>query len=242
MLIRVVAPYTLSIWLLAKFGGPHFAAFAPIEAWGGPWAVLAASCLALDLVGYLLHRVQHAVFPLWRLHAVHHSDIDVDATTAIRHHPFETAVNAIVLLLLILVIGMPPWALPVYAAFVLALELFVHANIRLPARIDAALGWLVMTPGLHRTHHAATPEFYNSNFGAVLTIWDRAFRTLAPPLPAENPPGFGVAPFLETRYATPFWAFWLPFAMRSGDAGLDAPPPQTARTPPDPSLLPAKAP
>ena len=137
---------------------------------------------------------------------------------------------------------MPPWALPVYAAFVLALELFVHANIRLPARIDAALGWLVMTPGLHRTHHAATPELYNANFGAVLTIWDRAFRTLAPPLPAENPPGFGVAPFLETRYATPFWAFWLPFAMRSGDAGLDAPPPQTARTPPDPSLLPAKAP
>jgi len=242
ILVRVIAPYALALWLLTKIGGPHFQAFAPLEAWGGPWAVLAASCLLLDLTSYLLHRLQHAVFPLWRLHAVHHADIDVDATTAVRHHPFEAAVNAVALLLLILVIGMPPGALPVYAAFVLAQEIFVHANVRMPPRLDAALGLLFVTPGLHRTHHAASPEYFNANFGTVLSIWDRAFRTLMPPLPAEDPPGFGVAPYLEKRYASPFWALVLPFVMRPGGDGLEAPPPQTARTPPDASLFPAKAP
>jgi sterol desaturase/sphingolipid hydroxylase (fatty acid hydroxylase superfamily) len=237
----VIAPFAISVWLLAKLGGPHVEAFAPIGAWGGPWALLAASLLALDLSSYLLHRLQHAVFPPWPLRAVHHADIDVDATTSVRHHPFEAALNGMALVLIVLTVGIPPWALPVYAAIVQLLELGVHANVRLPARVDRALGLIVITPGLHRTHHAASPEYYNTNFGAVLTVWDRALRTLAAPLPERDAPGFGVPPYLSPRYATAYWALWMPFAMRVSDAGDEpaAPPPPTLRTPPGPNPSPA---
>jgi len=212
-LFRVIVPYSLILWLLAAIGKPHVGALNHIGAWGGPWALLAASFLLLDLITYLIHRLEHAVFPLWRLHAVHHADIDVDATTAVRHHPFETILNGITLVLLMLVLDMPLSAFPVYAVAALAVQLAQHANVRLPARLEAALGLLLMTPGLHRTHHSSAPEHYNSNFGTVLSVWDRCFFTLAPPLPEQNPPSFGVAPFQAKRYARPHWALLLPFVM-----------------------------
>ncbi len=178
-LFLAMLPASIAVWFLLKIGGPHVAAFAPIGAWGGAWAVLVAALVLLDLASYLQHRLLHAFFPLWRMHSVHHSDIDVDAATAVRHHPFEIVFNGMILLLIILAIGMPPWALPIYATLALAVQLPQHANLRLSARFDAALGLVLMTPGLHRTHHAVTPEHYNSNFGTVLSAWDRFFRTLA---------------------------------------------------------------
>jgi sterol desaturase/sphingolipid hydroxylase (fatty acid hydroxylase superfamily) len=218
-LFRLVIPYSVALELLTALGGPIFSPVARIGAFGGPWAVFAASCLLLDLVSYLLHRLEHAVFPLWRLHSVHHADIDVDATTAVRHHPFETIFIGVAMLLLVVILGVPPWAWAAYAALVLVLQLAQHANVRLPARLDAALGLLLMTPGLHRTHHASTPEHYNSNFGAALTVWDRCFQTLAPPLPEQNPPSFGVAPFQASRSAGPHWALLMPFVIRSQREG-----------------------
>ena len=213
-LFLAMVPYSLAVWLLLAVGGPHVAAFAPIGAWGGAWAVLAASLLVLDLMSYLQHRLLHAFFPLWRMHSVHHADVDVDAATAVRHHPLEVIFSGMTILLLVLLLGMPPWALPVYATLALAVQVAQHANLRLPTKLDAALGTVLMTPGLHRTHHAVTPECYNSNFGTVLSIWDRWFRTLAPPLPEENPPAFGVVQFLGQRYALPHWALMLPFVIR----------------------------
>jgi sterol desaturase/sphingolipid hydroxylase (fatty acid hydroxylase superfamily) len=216
-LFLAMFPASIAVWFLLAIGGPHVAAFAPVGAWGGAWAVLVAALVLLDLVSYLQHRLMHGFFLLWRMHSVHHSDIDVDAATAVRHHPFEVVFSGMTVVLLMLVIGMPPWASPIYATLALALQLAQHANLRLPARLDAAFGLVLMTPGLHRTHHAVTPEFYNSNFGTVLSVWDRFFRTLAPPLPEQNPPGFGVAPFLAERYAHPHWALLLPFVIRADE-------------------------
>jgi sterol desaturase/sphingolipid hydroxylase (fatty acid hydroxylase superfamily) len=213
-LFIAMVPASVAVWFLLKVGGPHVAAFAPVGAWGGAWAVLVTALVLLDLFSYLQHRLMHAFFPLWRMHSVHHSDIDVDVATAVRHHHFEIIFSGMTALLLMLVIGMPPWALPIYATLGLAVQLAQHANLRLPASLDAALGLVLMTPGLHRTHHAVTPEHYNSNFGTVLSVWDRSFRTLAAPLPEKNPPGFGVAPFLAERYARPHWALLLPFVLR----------------------------
>jgi len=213
-LFIAMVPASVAVWFLLKVGGPHVAAFAPVGAWGGAWAVLVTALVLLDLFSYLQHRLMHAFFPLWRMHSVHHSDIDVDVATAVRHHPFEIIFSGMTALLLMLVIGMPPWALPIYATLGLAVQLAQHANLRLPASLDAALGLVLMTPGLPRTHHAVTPEHYNSNFGTVLSVWDRSFRTLAAPLPEKNPPGFGVAPFLAERYARPHWALLLPFVLR----------------------------
>jgi sterol desaturase/sphingolipid hydroxylase (fatty acid hydroxylase superfamily) len=218
-LFRLVVPYSVALWLLTALGGPIFSPLARIGALGGPWAVLAASCLLLDLVAYLLHRLEHAVFPLWRLHSVHHADIDVDVTTGVRHHPFETIFVGVAMVVAMVILGVPLWAWAAYAALALMLQLAQHANVRLPARLDAALGLLLMTPGLHHTHHASTPEHYNSNFGAALIVWDRCFRTLAPPLPEQNPPSFGVAPFQARHFAGPHWALLMPFVIRSQPEG-----------------------
>ena len=226
-LFRVIVPYSLAISLLAAIGGPHVEAFASINRWGGPWAVLVASFLLLDLATYLIHRVEHALFPLWRLHAVHHADVDVDASTAVRHHPIEAILNGIVLLAFMLVLRVPLWALPTYAVIALAVQVAQHANLKLPPGLERALGFVLITPGLHRTHHASTPEYYGTNFGTVLSVWDRCFFTLAPPLPDQDPPSFGVAPFQAERYARPHWALLLPFVMRrpqgDGDRGPQRP-------------------
>ena len=171
-----------------------------------------ASLKRVALRSGIQDRLEHALFPLWRLHAVHHAD--VDASTAVRHHPIEAILNGIVMLAFMLVLGMPLWTLPTYAVIALAVQAAQHANLKLPARLERSLGLALMTPGLHRTHHASTPEYYGTNFGTVLSVWDRCFFTLAPPLPDRDPPSFGVAPFQAERYARPHWALFLPFVMR----------------------------
>ena len=203
--------------LLAWARVPHLALFAAVHDAAGPWGVLVAGCLALDLAGYLLHRLSHRVFVLWRLHAVHHADADVDASTAVRHHPLEVLVTGLATLVLALALGVPPGVFAVYALLAVAVQLFQHANLRLPAAVEAALGRVVMTPGLHRAHHSVLPQHYNMNFGTVLSVWDRWLGTLAPPLEgAAAAAGYGVAPFLRPWHARPWWALALPFLLAPG--------------------------
>lgn len=166
-LFRVIVPYSLAISLLAVIGGPHVEAFASIDRWGGPWTVFVASFLMLDLATYLIHRLEHALFPLWRLHAVHHADIDVDASTAVRHHPIEAILNGIVVLAFMLVLRMPLWALPTYAVIAVAVQVAQHANLKLPARLERSLG---------RTDDARPPS--NASRFAARILWDE-FRHCA---------------------------------------------------------------
>ncbi len=213
-LLRALGVYNLAAILLALTHVPHLSLFAAIHDFAGPWGVLLAGCLALDLVGYLLHRLSHRFFVLWRLHAVHHADTDVDASTAVRHHPLEALCTGMATLVLALFLGVPAGVLVIYSLLAVAVQLFQHANLRLPARAEAALGWIIMTPGLHRAHHSVLPEHYNNNFGTVLSVWDRWLGTLRPPLgQAAEALGFGVAPYLAPRYARPHWALALPFVL-----------------------------
>jgi sterol desaturase/sphingolipid hydroxylase (fatty acid hydroxylase superfamily) len=112
----------------------------------------------------------------------------------------------------VLVTGMSPWAPTVYAAIAIAVQLWQHANVRLSARVDHALGWVLVTPRQHRAHHATDPALFNSNFGTVLSVWDRLFGTLV-----ETPDGtivYGVEPFRQPRHEWPDWALLLPLRMR----------------------------
>jgi sterol desaturase/sphingolipid hydroxylase (fatty acid hydroxylase superfamily) len=211
-LFAVIGPTGLVVAALLAVGGPHVALFEPVGRWGGHWAVLVASCLLLDLAAYLIHRMFHAVFVLWRVHAVHHADADLDASTAVRHHPIEFVLTSFVLLTVVLVTGMSPWAPTIYALIAIVAQLWQHANLRLPARADAVFGWVLVTPRQHRAHHATDPGYFNSNFGTVLSIWDRLFNTLVA-APSGNI-AFGVEPFREPRHARPDWALLLPFRMR----------------------------
>ena len=138
---------------------------------------LAASVVALDLAIYLQHVMFHAVPALWRLHRVHHADLDFDVTTGARFHPIEILLSMLVKLAVIVVIGPPAAAVMIFEVLLNATAMFNHANVRLPAAADRLLRLLVVTPDMHRVHHSVEEHETNSNFGFNLSLWDRLFRT-----------------------------------------------------------------
>lgn len=238
MLMRWIALYAIAVAALKIIGSPQSNVFELVHHWAGDWAVLAAGCLLLDLLGYLLHRLEHAVFPLWCLHALHHSDVDVDASTAVRHHPLEVLISTALVLPVILMLGVPLWVLPIYGLLAQIMQLVQHANWRMPERAEALLSLVLATPGLHRAHHATDPQYYDTNFGTVLSVWDRLFTTLGPRLPHSGPAAsaFGLTDFRDDRYARPVGALLLPFLVRRERAVLAPAPAPVPLPDPTPTL------
>ena len=154
----------------------------PLARLGLPFAAEAAiTFIVLDLWRYWEHRIFHRVRGLWRFHLVHHSDVHVDVTTAERHHPVELLLGTALLVGLIVVLGLPPAALGLYLLIATFVALYTHANVRVPTRIDRMLASVVTTPAVHAVHHASLQRHTDSNYGSVLTIWDRLFGTYVDP-------------------------------------------------------------
>jgi sterol desaturase/sphingolipid hydroxylase (fatty acid hydroxylase superfamily) len=147
------------------------------------WLVVLLGVLALDLTEYARHRLSHRVPLLWRLHRVHHTDVQVDVTTSLRSHPLEQALRPLFDAAAVLIVGIGPLALAVHAVVQIATLLFQHANIALPPALDRALAWLIPTPAYHVVHHSRHRVQTDSNYGACLTIWDRLFGTFQPSAP-----------------------------------------------------------
>ena len=141
-----------------------------------PVAILVA-VLLLDLAIYLQHVLFHAVPALWRLHRVHHADLDYDLTTGARFHPIEIFLSMGIKFATIVVLGPPVVAVVVFEVLLNATAMFNHGNIRLPASLDRRLRWIVVTPDMHRVHHSVEVDETNSNFGFNLPWWDRLFGT-----------------------------------------------------------------
>jgi len=138
--------------------------------------------LLLDLWGYASHRLFHAMPVLWRLHLVHHSDTQVDITTSQRHHPLEAALGAGLTLSLVATLGLPAPAIGLYLLFASAFAIWAHANLRLPAAVDRLMRRLaVVTPSFHAAHHSSDSRQTDSNYGMVLTLWDRLFGSYTDP-------------------------------------------------------------
>ena len=133
--------------------------------------------LVLDGWNYVEHRLMHLVPFLWRFHLVHHSDIGVDFTTTERHHPIEAAIAAAGLLALIYTLAIPPLSVAIFFLAGTAVSLLSHANVRLPQRLERLLVPLIITPGSHLVHHSTKPHETDSNYGFVLSVWDRLFGT-----------------------------------------------------------------
>jgi sterol desaturase/sphingolipid hydroxylase (fatty acid hydroxylase superfamily) len=133
--------------------------------------------LLLDLMRYLLHRCEHAVPIFWRFHALHHSDPDVDVTTAVRHHPIEDVPLSVVYWLAVLVFDIPAGAIISHGLAVFATAAVQHGNIRLPEWLERWLQPVLVTVDMHRIHHSVVFDQANSNYGAVLSVWDRFFGT-----------------------------------------------------------------
>ena len=126
---------------------------------------------------YLQHVMMHAVPVLWRLHRMHHTDLDFDATTGVRFHPIEIVLSMGLKLTVVAALGPTPLAVLFFEILLNATSLFNHGNLRIPRKVDRALRWFVVTPDLHRVHHSAAPAETNSNFGFNLPWWDYLFGT-----------------------------------------------------------------
>ena len=136
-----------------------------------------ASVIAMDLIIYLQHVMVHAVPVLWRLHRVHHADLDYDVTAGARFHPIEIILSMLIKLATIAVLGPPVVAVIIFEVTLNAMAMFNHGNIGLPAGLDKLLRFFVVTPDMHRVHHSVEDDETNSNFGFNLSCWDRLFGT-----------------------------------------------------------------
>ena len=226
--LGIVFLNTALLRLVFPLGAAALAGSVQTRGWGllnGYQVPLAAavigSIVALDLAIYLQHVMFHAVPALWRLHRVHHADLDYDVTTGARFHPIEIALSMLIKMAVIVVLGPPAVAVMIFEVLLNATAMFNHANVRLPQALDRVLRLLVVTPDMHRVHHSVMEHETNSNFGFNLSIWDRLFRTYKPqpdaghaamligirdyrdPKLVRDLPGMLVLPFLgaDTGYA-----------------------------------------
>ena len=138
---------------------------------------LMAGFLLLDFLRYLVHRCEHAVPLFWRFHALHHSDPDVDVTTSVRHHPIEYVAASGVYWLAVILLDVPVFVVLTHGLAVFGTAAIQHGNVRLPERVERWLQPVLVTIDMHRIHHSVRFEEANSNYGAVLSIWDRLFGT-----------------------------------------------------------------
>lgn len=182
--LGLAALNTLLLRLVFPLAGVGMAAFATANGWGllnrfpvPSWLAVPMAVVALDFAIWLQHVMVHAVPALWRLHQVHHADLDYDLTTGARFHPIEIGLSMLIKFAVITVLGPPSLAVLIFEALLNATALFNHGNIRLPPNLDPVLRWFVVTPDMHRVHHSVEVDETNSNFGFNLPWWDRLFGT-----------------------------------------------------------------
>ncbi|MDT8384132.1 MAG: sterol desaturase family protein [Gammaproteobacteria bacterium] len=163
------------------------AAFAAEHGWGllnyfeVPFVLaVVVSVVAMDFIIYLQHVLVHAVPTLWRLHRVHHADLDFDVTTGARFHTIEIILSMLIKFATIVVLGAPVVAVVIFEVVLNAMAMFNHSNVRLPLGLDRVLRLFVVTPDFHRVHHSVEDNEANSNFGFNLSLWDRVFGTYIP--------------------------------------------------------------
>jgi sterol desaturase/sphingolipid hydroxylase (fatty acid hydroxylase superfamily) len=164
------------------------------------WIAILVSIIVLDLVIYLQHVMFHAVPVLWRLHRMHHADLEFDVTTGLRFHPVEILISMGIKLAVVMALGPPAVAVLIFEVLLNATAMFNHSNIRLPVFADRFLRLIVVTPDMHRVHHSIIPEETNSNFGFKLPWWDRLLGTYkAQPKAGHEEMTIGIEQFRTTR-------------------------------------------
>jgi sterol desaturase/sphingolipid hydroxylase (fatty acid hydroxylase superfamily) len=182
--LGILALNTLLLRLIFPAAGVGIALVAEERGWGllnnismPLWGAVIVSIILLDLTIYLQHVVFHALPALWRLHRMHHTDLEFDVTTGGRFHPLEILLSMCIKLVIVASLGPPALAVLLFEVLLNATSTFNHANVRIPWKIDLGLRWIVVTPDMHRVHHSALARETNSNFGFNLPYWDRFLGT-----------------------------------------------------------------
>jgi sterol desaturase/sphingolipid hydroxylase (fatty acid hydroxylase superfamily) len=176
------------------------------------WTVLLAVVLALDVSRYALHWLLHKNALLWRVHSMHHTDQDYDFTTAFRFHPLEALVFFAMTIGCVVLLGAPVTSVLFAEALFAFSAVAVHGNIRIPLNIDAGLRRIFVTPDLHRTHHSIDPLESASNYGSLLSCWDRLFGTYTPqPAKGHDAMGIGLKGYEDIANLKPLRMLIHPF-------------------------------
>ncbi|MCG2581670.1 MAG: sterol desaturase family protein [Marinobacter sp.] len=182
--LLIVALDTLAVRLVFPVAAVGTAFMAAEQGWGllnqvavPAWFSVILAVLLLDAAIYFQHRLFHAVPWLWRLHRMHHADLEFDVTTGLRFHPLEILLSMGIKLAVVLALGAPALAVVIFEVLLNATSMFNHGNVRLPLWFDRYLRLFVVTPDMHRVHHSVIVRETDSNFGFNLPWWDRLFGT-----------------------------------------------------------------
>lgn len=176
------------------------------------WLRVLFSFVAMDLAGYAIHRLSHVWSPLWRIHRVHHTDNDIDLSTLFRAHPAAVVVTTLLEFVVIVALGLHPLGIMAHGLARLATMAFGHANVTSHPRLSRLLSAVLVTPNFHRMHHSAWQPETDSNYGEVLTLWDRLFGSVSRSAgPIER---FGLGDAFDHDAAAPLGQLKLPFVSR----------------------------
>jgi sterol desaturase/sphingolipid hydroxylase (fatty acid hydroxylase superfamily) len=182
--LGILAIDIVAVRLLIPTAAVGVALIAAEQGWGlfrllgvPYWVALVAGVIVLDLVIYLQHVVFHHVPVLWRLHRMHHADVDIDVTTGLRFHPIEILLSMAIKMVAVAALGVPAVAVVIFEVVLNATAMFNHSNVALPPWLDRIARWIVVTPQMHQVHHSIEREETDSNFGFNLPWWDRMFGT-----------------------------------------------------------------
>lgn len=185
--LAITALNTLALRVLFPLQAVGFALIAREKGWGllnivsaSEWQATAVSVAVLDLVIYFQHRFFHRIPLFWRLHKMHHVDLDIDVTTGARFHPVEIMASMLIKMTVVLLLGAPAAGVVAFEVLLNGTSMFNHSNVRMPERADRLLRLFVVTPDMHRVHHSVVPRETNSNFGFNMPWWDRLFGTYKP--------------------------------------------------------------
>jgi sterol desaturase/sphingolipid hydroxylase (fatty acid hydroxylase superfamily) len=221
---------TLLVRLVFPLAGVGMAFLAQSKGWGlfnllsmPAWLAVPAAVLLLDLAVYGQHMAFHAVPVLWRLHRMHHADLEFDVTTGLRFHPGEILLSMLIKLAAVVLLGAPPLAVLIFEILLNATSLFNHGNVRLPFGLDRILRFVVVTPDMHRVHHSMDRRETDSNFGFNVPWWDRLFGTYRDqPASGHERMTLGINVFRDPRELRLDRMLWQPLRSDSAPAPQQA--------------------
>ncbi len=165
-----------------------------------------------SFISFLTHYLAHKVPIFWRVHRVHHLDLEMDVSTTVRFHPLEFVINLLIGVPVVLLFGLPIWGLLLYELFDIIITLFSHSNIIVPEKFDKYIRYLIVTPNLHRVHHSSFQPETDSNFGAVFPFWDLIFGTFkTKEVETQKIMELGLNEVRDSRVNNPLWILISPF-------------------------------
>jgi sterol desaturase/sphingolipid hydroxylase (fatty acid hydroxylase superfamily) len=169
------------------------------------WLSICLTLAVYSLTVYLTHVIEHKTPWLWRLHRVHHLDTHLDVSTSQRHHPVELILNVVILVSVTIVFGLMAWVVVIFEGIEAVIDIFSHANVRLPGSVDRVVRWVLVTPNIHSLHHSSHQPETDSNYGTVFTLWDRLFGTYrSEPVGGYGKLQVGLKEIRDHRA----WSFW----------------------------------